>query len=209
MSPDTDRKVFGLGLSRTGTMSLAKALTMLGISTRHYPYDRKTYAELTAGTYRLTVLEQVDAIVDITPAPFYPQFDAAYPGSKFILTTRDVGSWLRSMEAHFAFLENWEEMNEPFRRFTEFINACVYGSLRFDADRFRYVYDRHVANVHEYFDGRPDDLLTIDICGGEGWERLCEFLGEPVPAEPFPHQNRPEDRAKVRDWPTRAGQGRG
>ena len=25
---------------------------------------------------------------------------------------------------------------------------------------------------------------------GEGWERLCQFLGAPVPPTPFPHENR-------------------
>jgi hypothetical protein len=183
------RKVFGLGLSRTGTTSLGGALEMLGIPTKHYPYDRATYAELTSGTYRLSVLEKFDAVVDITVAPYYAQLDRAYPGSKFILTTRDMESWLRAIEKHFAFLESWDDMNEPFRRFTEFINACVFGSLRFSAERFRYVYETHDANVREYFRDRRDDLLVIDICGGEGWEKLCGFLDVPIPDEPFPHRD--------------------
>jgi hypothetical protein len=183
------RKVFGLGLSRTGTTSLGQALEILGIPTRHYPYNRATYAELTSGTYRLSVLEEVDAIVDITVAPYYAQLDRAYPGSKFILTTREMESWLRAIEKHFAFLESWDDMNEPFRQFTEFINAAVFGSLRFNAERFRYVYETHRANVCAYFEGRPDDLLLTDICAGEGWDKLCDFLGVPVPDEPFPHRD--------------------
>jgi hypothetical protein len=27
----------------------------------------------------------------------------------------------------------------------------------------------------------------MNICGGEGWEELCGFLGECVPERPFPH----------------------
>jgi Sulfotransferase domain len=198
------RKVFGLGLSRTGTTSLGGALNKLGISTKHYPYDRTTYAELTSGTYRLAVLEKFDAIVDITVAPYYAQLDQAYPGSKFILTTRDVESWLQAIEKHFAFLESWDDMNDQFRRFTEFINACVFGSLRFNADRFRYVYETHLTNVSEYFRGRPDSLLTMDICGGEGWDRLCDFLDTPVPGEPFPHRDLHQELA---EWRPPAGQG--
>jgi len=29
----------------------------------------------------------------------------------------------------------------------------------------------------------------MDIVGGDGWERLCTFLGLPVPNEPFPAKN--------------------
>ena len=38
-----NQKVFGLGLSRTGTTSLGRALNILGIKTIHYPCDKKTY----------------------------------------------------------------------------------------------------------------------------------------------------------------------
>ena len=34
-------KVFGIGLSRTGTSSLYEALTILGIDTIHYPTNYK------------------------------------------------------------------------------------------------------------------------------------------------------------------------
>ena len=40
-----------------------------------------------------------------------------------------------------------------------------------------------------HFAGRPDDLLVLDVVGGEGWERLCPFLGLAPPDEPFPHFN--------------------
>lgn len=29
----------------------------------------------------------------------------------------------------------------------------------------------------------------MDICAGEGWEKLCVFLNVPVPNAPFPHAN--------------------
>jgi hypothetical protein len=44
--------------------------------------------------------------------------------------------------------------------------------------------------VHDYFRERPDDLLVLNICAGEGWERLCPFLGQDVPGIPFPWANR-------------------
>ncbi|NEQ26956.1 MAG: hypothetical protein F6K28_49635, partial [Microcoleus sp. SIO2G3] len=44
-----------------------------------------------------------------------------------------------------------------------------------------------IENVVEYFKDRPDSLLVLDICGGEGWEELCTFLGTPAIDQPFPY----------------------
>ena len=32
----------------------------------------------------------------------------------------------------------------------------------------------------------PERLLVMDICAGEGWEKLCPFLGLPAPDSAFP-----------------------
>jgi hypothetical protein len=188
-----DPKVFGLGLSRTGTSSLAKALNVLGIRTKHYPADDTTFAELRRGQFRLSILERREALVDISVASYYAQFDQLYPGSKFILTVRDVGAWLHSVRNLF---EAWRD-RDPHRQFTDFIWAVVYGTHAFNEDRFRYVYETHVRNVSEFFEDRPDDLLIMDITAGDGWSELCPFLGRSVPASAFPHRNSEQD---MRRW---------
>ena len=45
-------KIFGVGLSRTGTRSLTQGLQMLGFDAIHYPGDETTYAELSNGEDR-------------------------------------------------------------------------------------------------------------------------------------------------------------
>ena len=90
-------KIFGLGLSKTGTGSLNRALELLGYKSFHYPYDDLTFHELVTGQYHLTLLETYDAITDITSIPYYRQLDRAYD-SKFILTIRDKEDWLQSTE---------------------------------------------------------------------------------------------------------------
>jgi hypothetical protein len=87
------RKVFGLGLTKTGATSLGDALNTLGIRTIHYPHDEETYVDLTSGNYRLSVLEEYQGVVDISVAAYFAQLDKLYPGSKFILTIRDKVSW--------------------------------------------------------------------------------------------------------------------
>jgi hypothetical protein len=188
MSAD-QRKVFGLGLSKTGTSSLGEALDFLGIRTIHYPSDESTFECLRNGRYRLPILEEYQGAVDIPVAPFFAQLDAEYPGSRFVLTVRDPQAWLRSVELHWELmLDGWHRYPD-FQRFQEFISACVYGSIGFSRDRFLYVYETHRRNVERYFRNRPADLLVLDICGGQGWEALCPFLGVEIPETPFPHAN--------------------
>jgi hypothetical protein len=185
-------KIFGIGLSRTGTLSLASALGLLGFEARHYPDDPVTQAELKHGRYRLSVLETVDALLDIPVAPYFAQLDTAFPGSRFILTTRPTEPWLLSVEKHF---DNYvEQRRDPFDDFTI---AATYGLLHFSAERFRYVKSLHETNVRAYFSGR-DDLLVFDLSSGDSWGELCAFLGRPVPAEPFPHVNRARQRPASR-----------
>ncbi|HEX8475252.1 MAG TPA: sulfotransferase [Pyrinomonadaceae bacterium] len=183
------QKVFGLGLSKTGTSSLTEALNLLGVKAIHYPHDEATYEELSGGNYRLSLLKEFQAVTDMPVAPFYAQFDALYPESKFVLTLREKEAWLRSCEMHWRLMSEWWHNFPQFKKFHEFISACVYGTHGFNRERFSFVYDTHVRNVREYFKERRGDLLLMDICGGDGWEKLCAFLGVAVPNAPFPHAN--------------------
>ena len=70
------------------------------------------------------------------------------------------------------------------------IELCrqLYGTHVFDEDTFRRAYARHDSRVRDYFAGREQDLLVIDICAGEGWERLCPFVEQPVLKREFPRR---------------------
>jgi hypothetical protein len=180
----SETKIFGIGLSRTGTVSLTKALIHLGISAKHYPNDAITQEELKRGQYSLSILEEVDALLDIPISPYYSQFDLVYPDAKFILTTRSADSWLVSMEIHFR---NYLEHNRD--AFDDYVLASVYGALHFSSDRFTYVKELHERNVRDYFSGRPEKLLVFDVFRGDSWPELCRFLDCPIPDVPYPHSN--------------------
>lgn len=185
-------KVFGLGLSRTGTRSLTAGLQMLGWDTSHYPIDEDTYTELAYGQYDLTLLKYHDGLTDITTVPYYQQLDQQYPGSKFVLTVRDRESWLRSCQNHWfnrpAFKHTDDPDEETHLLMRQLLRAAVYGCYNYQPERFSWVYDKHVAEVKAYFRDRPDDLLILNICEGDGFDKLAPFLGVPKPAEPFPHK---------------------
>ena len=176
-------KIFGIGLSKTGTTSLARALEILGYKTRDY-IGVTSYIAGDLSSIDLQEIEANDAFTD-TPIPsFYKQLDAKYPNSKFILTTRDMDDWLRSCKKQFT-----KRMVEKQNEATNQIHTDLYDCFEFDAERYASGYDRFVNDALDYFKDRPRDLLVIDICGGETWEKLCAFLGEPIPDTPFPLTN--------------------
>ncbi len=179
-------KIFGIGLSRTGTKGLSVALTNLGIKTIHYPEAQDTLKLLSNGMFRLPVLEDYEAMTDVQSVPFFPQLDEEYPNSKFILTVRDIDSWLESTKRHFRGVEREDRVAVSIR-YSEahWMRSAVYGTLKWDRSVFRQRYYTHHAAVMDYFKGR-DDLLVMDICAGDGWEKLCPFLGVPNPKHRFP-----------------------
>jgi hypothetical protein len=62
--------------------------------------------------------------------------------------------------------------------------------LEIDVDAWVADYRSHETRVRAYFAARPDDLLVLDIAGGDRWQPLCSFLGRDLPDEPFPSINR-------------------
>jgi hypothetical protein len=163
-------KIFGIGLSRTGTTTLTSARSEIGLHAYHFPRSRE-------------VIDAVDAATDTPVAAWYRELDAVYADSKFILTLRHVPDWLDSCEAL------WLSSFHSFDEFTTDIHRQIYGCEQFDRVAFSAAFSHHRDDVFSHFAGRDRDLLIMDICAGEGWERLCPFLGFEVPSTPFPHRN--------------------
>ena len=197
-------KVFGIGLGRTGTKSLTQALNDLGFEVIHYPEDYGTLETLIEGHCQFPLLQECDGLTDITVSAFYAQLDRLFPGSKFILTVRDKADWLRSLEFHWRNYPTFPEVSatplcerslgacnaktktQIHGEILRLLRAIVYGCYEFNHARISYVYDLHYRNVLDYFQGRSEDLLVLDICAGEGWSKLCPFLAQPLVDKPFP-----------------------
>jgi hypothetical protein len=166
-------KVFGIGLSRTGTSTLVNALRILGYKSIHFPMTVQQFHDY-------------DAAADTTVSMQFKVLDAQFPGSRFVYTTRDMESWLRSCERLWSRKKNVENLPPLIVK----MRRKLYGGVNFDAARFADGYRRHDANIRQFFADRPDDLLVFDICGGKAdWPALCDFLGKQVPALPFPWSN--------------------
>lgn len=164
-------KIFGIGLSKTGTTTLTQALEILGYSAVHFPRSFKE-------------IEFFDAATDAPVAAMFERLDTKFPGSKFIYTVRDQEQWLRSCEKYYSVRERQpDDIGLKLRR-------KFYGKAEFDRGLFTSGYSRHHERVLSYFADRPDDLLVLDICGKDaGWPSLCSFVEKTVPDAPFPMAN--------------------
>jgi len=170
-------KIFGIGLSRTGTSSLTYALRILGYKACHFPRDLNTS------------LEEYDALTDTPIARDYKRLDVLYPGSKFILTVRDIPSWLKSMEKHFMLhpastKEKWIQQ----------LRLDLYQTIDFDSALLEKSYIVHLETVKNYFKNRDSDLLIMNINDGDGWKTICPFLSKPIPTINFPKINTTAER---------------
>lgn len=177
------RKVFGLGLSKTGTSSLAEALKILGYQTVHNPTDNNTMQSVLHGQVACTATEENDAVCDIIFVRHFRELDYAFPHSQFILTVRDLDSWLLSCQKH------WYHRDALLGHLAneDLVDFNVYGTTRFNKRMFTSTYEAHYRAVEEYFLERSRDFLILNICAGKGWEPLCRFLELDQPDVMFPH----------------------
>lgn len=175
MSGVIKHRAWGIGLGRTGTTSFCGSLLVLGYqNVIHNP----TFEQLA----------HLDGAADNGCTIFYKYLDYKFPGSKFVLLTRDLKPWLDSAE--------YIHGHEPIDRSEDVIimrRMLLYETVVFDKEKFVETYYRHHEDVRRYFAGRPDDLLEMDITKGDGWEKLCPFLELPIPDQPFRNANKRVD----------------
>lgn len=166
------RKIFGIGLPKTGTTSLSKALEELGYSSIHYPKD-------------LEEIKHFDSATDSLVAVSYEYLDNEYPCSKFILTTRDMNEWLESVRNH----EEKLVTPKPGTRAYE-LRVKSLGTADYNKSILSNTFKDHERDINRYFKERPNDLLTLNFSDTVQWDQLCDFLGiSDYPNTPFPKAN--------------------
>lgn len=183
MSKIATGKVFGIGLAKTGTVSLAHSLKMLGYNTIHQPQPRTI-------PILLKKVEKHDASVGWMIGMQYKELDKLYPNSKFILTLRPIRDWLRSYDT-------WQLGTVLGVKGLTVLQKKFYKCDYFDKEIFRRRYKEHIEDVKEYFKDRRKDLLIFQFHKDHTWDQLCKFLNKPMPREwinqrptdNFPHLN--------------------
>lgn len=170
-----DKKpIFAIGLNKTGTTSLHFALTTLGYKCCHWLSDE--FSEATAELIDNKVPLPFDAYTDVESViKKYQDLEQQYPNAGFILTTRDVDDWIASRSRHV--IRNRIENTKGGRH--KWVDIKV--------DDWILERESHHNEVLNYFKDKPNKLLILDICSGDGWNKLCKFLDVPEPDVIFPH----------------------
>lgn len=187
-------KVIGAGLGRTGTASLKVALEqLLGGRCYHMsecfgnPANPPLWLAAAHGRPDWeTIFKGYVATVDYPAGGFWRQLAAYYPEAKVLLSVRDPDKWFESTRE--TILSDGIREIAAMTPDKAFFDETVFkdfvghfGDRAFITDYFR----RHNQAV---IDAIPKErLLVYEV--GQGWEPLCDFLGLPVPAGPFPHVN--------------------
>jgi hypothetical protein len=184
-------KVFCIGFQKTATSSLRDALRSLGYKVHGVFGAKLSYEELKSCYVErgMAIAREHDAVEDMPWPLLFRELDETFPGSKFILSVRNTDSWYKSICGHF------QDNFGPIERLT-YGNDLTGGAIS-NKDRFCTTFEAHNASVIDYFHGRPNDLLVVDIEAGDGWSELGAFLGRTdVPVGAFPHTNSSTDRRK-------------
>ena len=191
-------KVFGIGLHKTATSSLYNGLEELGYWSIHGTKKNsdliiKSIFEKRDPLYylhqkfwqskKLPKDREIEGFADLYAIiDHFVFFDQQYPDAKFILTTRDNDSWVQSIKNQIAVRHD-----TPYYHYWYFQNELQWVARK----------EMHENTVREYFAGRPDKLLEIDVTRGDGFDKLCPFLGLDVLDKPFPHKNNSSEKSRL------------
>ena len=200
-------KIFCVGRNKTGTTSLEQALRGF-----NYRLGNQRQGELLLDDWARRDFRRIaqlaasaDAFQD-TPfsLPFtYQALDAAFPGSKFILTLRSSPQdWYESVvRFHSAIvgksvppradeLQAFAYVHPGWLWKTQRLVYGVTDDLLYDRDIYMRHYVMHNLNVVDYFRCRPGQLLAINLADPTAMEQLCRFLGIEFTGQAMPHLNR-------------------
>jgi len=177
-------QIVGAGMPRTGTATLCEALRILGYNAIHHEPERMTLWPKIC-TVPFHVFDDVDAVTDAPAAMYWRELRRVY-GCKVILTVRDEEKWWESIKWHSYEILTGGDIEHI--RYTEAMHGLLFGVPQPHEYWYRRRYREHNGLV---IGGVPaDELLIMDIEGGDRWEKLCPFLGCRVPKAEFPWKNR-------------------
>ena len=189
------RKVFVIGLSRTGTTSITAALNGLGWRTYHFfrhmvAWDPRTGRPTTVPS----AIDAFDGFTDIAPTLLFEELVDEYPDALFVQTTRPAKKW---GDAMIRFTEGQPNralfLHHPVPN-TFYRKNYGDGWAGYSAAQWAGVMAAHDARVARCFAGCPNRLLRLDVAAPNALSELASFVGADeaararVAGQPFPHR---------------------
>ncbi|MCJ1403086.1 hypothetical protein MMC11_006309 [Xylographa trunciseda] len=215
-SPTAKFQVIGAGLSRTGTTSFGRALSILlsgpvyhggtqvvGSSEahikswikclQHTPIRSPADTQIVNAWLREVFTGYV-ACTDYPGAQFTPELLALHPDAKVICTMRDPDRWAESIGAMSKSVTMWHLSLllwpvPTMRWFVKYLDVTKVGrwkELYGVETADRGVWDKHIEWLKRVVP--PERLFFFDV--RDGWKPLCEILEVEVPqGVDFPREN--------------------
>lgn len=178
-----ERKVFCVGFNKSGTTTLHRVFAdQLGMRSAHNPrWTDWSVARMTDPLDRHQVYSDGGCAS-------VRNLDELYPDALFILNTRPLRNWVlsrhKAVERSRAAVRWFLSRYVPLGWLARVLNRVIMDNGPRAMARWvaiRNAYHRHVL---EYFDGREDKLLVLDIENDDAYERLTRFLGTPAKVQP-------------------------
>jgi hypothetical protein len=192
--------VIGAGLGRTGTLSLKIALEMLGhgpclhmLPVLDDPARAALFQRAAEGDRACLdqALEGYRSTMDWPGAYFWRELADRHPAAKVVLTVRDPQRWYDSAHGTIfqAAASAPERGDDSVTAGLGMLRVIVwqgtFGGRFADREHAVRVFTEHNEAVRREIPA--DRLLEFEVT--QGWQPLCDFLGVPVPDEPFPCTN--------------------
>lgn len=181
--------IFNIGLNHSGTTSLTQALNILGIKSLHIGgmaedrvaglvYMKRLFCNKKLNRNIFYGLDnRYRGFSDFCGEKFYKDLYYQYPNSKFIFTNRkNFINWFKSY-AHNIEISQPKKTNTTKKMKQELINATEH-------------YFNSRKEIYDFFLDKTDIFLEMNICDGDGWDKLCNFLEMDIPDVPFPYLNK-------------------
>ncbi len=200
-------KVFQIGFSKCGTSTISSFFNRNGVPSVHHDFghlatsiyeNARDGMPLISPNYEhYAVFTDMERMYGDPPISigmlYFKELDKQYPGSKFILNTRDKQAWLKSRSKHPI---GKHDKTTLLKR-----NSAV---LKLSQDavlaKWSKEWDEHHRAVKEYFKDRPNDLLVFDI-EQDSPEKLTNFLQDYFVLDPkfYKHVNKTSEREAKAD----------
>lgn len=174
--PLAGRKVFCVGFNKSGTTTLHRIfIDQVGITSDHNP--KWTYWSHTRDR---AMLDRRQAFSDGGCASVR-NLDEMYPDALFVLNTRPLRNWVLSRHkavARSRAAAQWALTKYvPLGFLSRALNRWVLDNSPRAMARWVAIRNSYHRHVMEYFQGREDKLLVLDIEDPDAPRRLSEFLG--------------------------------
>ena len=191
------KKVFVIGLSRTGTTSITEALNNIGICTHHFCGP---LVKIANDNYEIVdkYVDNLDGHTDIAPTIVAETLAQKYPEAVFIYTTRPRNEWARAL-VRFVTEEPRRTLFTTHPTPKTFYSAA-YGDgwVNYDEEQWGKIHDAHEKRMQRLKRQIGNKrFLKIDLTslGKKGkdetmWNAIGNFLQVDVSNAPkkFPHR---------------------